>query len=89
MPELKTIHENDFKELLKNVSDHTQWNEHCRNNYTYSEFVAMSTSERKSDFEEYVDNAEIEELIEECYWEGIFTKEPTIIDDNLQGELEE
>lgn len=83
------IHEDDFKSILKEVSNQTQWNDYCRNNYTYSEFIAMSIGERKADFEEYVDNESIEDLIEENYWEGIFVEKPTIVDDNLNGVLDD
>lgn len=84
-----TIHEDDFKNLLKEVSNLTQWNDYCRNNYPSVQFNNMSTEEKKYDFEDYVDNESIQSLINENYWIGIFKEEPTIIYDNLKGFLDD
>ncbi len=83
------IHETDFKYQIKEISEQSQWNDYCFNNYTFSEYVGMSISDKKADFEDYIDNESIEELLSQNYWEGIFTKEPTVVYDNVVGVLEE
>ena len=67
---------NDFKELLIEISENTQWSDHARNVYSYSEFIAMGISDRKEAFYEYVKEEDVEELIDQEYWNGIFDEIP-------------
>ncbi len=78
---------NEFKELLIEISDNTQWSDHARNLYSYSEFISMGISDRKEAFNEYVHEEDIKELIDQEYWNGIFDETPVFDNDeqNLSG----
>lgn len=85
----QTLNEQDFKELVKTACDNTQWSDYCRNAFTFDEWTSMSITERKASFEEYIDEADLEEIIDQEYWEGVFVSTPEIVNDSVCGVLEE
>ncbi len=89
MSKKTTLNETEFKELVKSSCEHTQWSDYCRNHFLYDEWISMSSSDRKAHFEEYIDESDLEELLEQDYWEGVFASLPQIINDTVCGLLEE
>jgi hypothetical protein len=79
----------DFREKIIEISDQGIWADYVRNEVTYSEFIAMSTEDRKQMFNEYIMDVDFEELIEQNRWEGIYKKEPTFTDEFVSGYEEE
>jgi hypothetical protein len=79
----------DFREKIIEISDQGIWADYVRNEVTYSEFIAMSTEDRKQMFNEYIMDVDFEELIEQNRWEGIYKEEPTFTDEFVSGYEEE
>lgn len=75
----------EVKELVKEVSDNTQWSDYCRDNFLFDEWTVMSLSERKEHFNNYIDESNLSELIEQDYWEGIFAEKPSVENDMVVG----
>lgn len=69
----------EFRDLVIDVCHLDQWNDFCRNEVTYSEWLQLSTEEKKTLFNNYIKEVELSEIIDQEYWEGIFEKEPKII----------
>ncbi|MBM25842.1 MAG: hypothetical protein CL760_09195 [Chloroflexi bacterium] len=79
----------DFREKIIEISDQGIWADYVRNEVTYSEFIAMSTEDRKQMFNEYIMDVDFEELIDQNRWEGIYKEEPTFNDEFVSGYEEE
>lgn len=80
---------NDFSSLVFEISDLSIWSDFTRNQFTYTEWLQLSTEEKKDSFKSYTENVSAEELIEQEYWVGIFKSEPIVKDNFVIGEEED
>lgn len=79
----------DFKENLIQISDQSIWSSFSKEQMTFDEFIQTSTEQRKYLFNSYVEEADILELVESDYWEGIFKNKPMIENNKLKGVSDE
>lgn len=75
----------EFAELIVEISEHSVWSDFCHNQYTYTEYIAMSTDERKNAFDNFIKESDVKDLLDEDYWEGVFKNKPTIDNDLVIG----
>jgi hypothetical protein len=74
-----TLTFDEFIETILNISNDV-WDDFCRNEVTFDEYIQMSTDSRKSMFKDYLNEADMQEILDQDYWEGIFEKCPVIVE---------
>lgn len=79
------LNDNDFKSLIVEISNFSEWNEFCKNNFNYSTYISMSIEERKNCFNEFVSDSSAIDLIDQDYWQGIFFKKPIFENNIIKG----
>lgn len=78
-----TIDEDTFKVMLKRSDDYDRFDQYCNNHFYYSEWKTFTLSERRKLFFEYVDESDIQKLIEDRQWVGLFKEKPSIVHNEL------
>lgn len=73
----------DFRMMLKMKASFSDYEQYCNSVMYVSEWKQLMISEQRELFEEFVDTATIEDLIEKRLWRIVFEKKPKICGSEL------